>query len=147
MRLEGAARFVGWEITCLGRPACGERFARGALTQSFELWRDDEPLLLDRAAWVGGAPALDAPWGLDGICVTGTALASPVEESASSIARESVVGAEGARVAVSVVDGVLVARCLARSAQHAHRAFVRLWGALRPGLLGRAACAPRIWAT
>ena len=143
----GSARFVGWEVTCLGRPACGERFASGALNQSFELWRDGEPLLLDRAAWVGGAPALDAPWGLDGVCVTGTMLVASVEEDAAAIARAAAGSVEGVRAAVSVVDGVLVGRCLGRSAEHARRAFVRVWEALRPGLLGRAACLPRIWAT
>src|SRR5688572_24965215 len=41
--------FMGWELLCLGRPAAGERFDRGACRQRFELWRAGRPLCLERA--------------------------------------------------------------------------------------------------
>jgi urease accessory protein len=49
--------------------------------------------------------------------------------------------------AVSLVDGVLVCRCLGAQAEAVKRAFVAVWRTLRPALLGREAVLPRIWAT
>ena len=34
------ARFIGWDVICLGRTASGERYASGRLRQSLELVRD-----------------------------------------------------------------------------------------------------------
>jgi len=45
------------------------------------------------------------------------------------------------------VDGVLIARVLARQADAATRAAFELWRVLRPRLLQREAVSPRIWAT
>ncbi|MEZ5578965.1 MAG: urease accessory protein UreD [Candidatus Competibacteraceae bacterium] len=35
--LQGDARFLGWEILCLGRPAAGERFEFGECRQNFRI--------------------------------------------------------------------------------------------------------------
>jgi urease accessory protein len=42
---------------------------------------------------------------------------------------------------------VLICRGLAARSDRLKQAFIDLWCALRPGLLGRPAIAPRIWAT
>ena len=49
IELSGDAAFIGWDILCLGRPACDERFRTGSCRQHFELWRDGRPLVLERA--------------------------------------------------------------------------------------------------
>jgi urease accessory protein len=139
---EGAA-FLGWEILCLGRPAAGERFTRGSCRQRLELWRQGRPLCLERSRLDGGAPVLDAAWGLAGASVSGTLLATPAPPV--ELVRAALSGSD--LTSASVVGDVLVCRSLGPSAERAREHFIRLWALLRPTLLGRPASAPRIWRT
>jgi urease accessory protein len=56
------------------------------------------------------------------------------------------VSGKGARIGVTRVPGVLVARYLGHSTQHAFHWFTQLWSVLRPAMLGREHCSPRVWA-
>ena len=47
----------------------------------------------------------------------------------------------------SVVDGVLVCRAIGPRADRLRAAFTAIWRAVRPRINGRAAVAPRVWAT
>lgn len=64
--------FMGWEITCLGRRAAQEVYLHGKYCQHFEIWRDGQPLWIERACVTGGDALLDAAWGLAGLSVTGS---------------------------------------------------------------------------
>ncbi len=55
-------------------------------------------------------------------------------------------GGADARVGITRLPGVLVARHLGDSTEAALGWFVNLWTLLRPVLTRRAACAPRVWA-
>ena len=46
---------IAWDISCLGRPAIGERLTRGCVEQRLAVTRAGEPLLLERARYDGGA--------------------------------------------------------------------------------------------
>jgi urease accessory protein len=150
--LAPTAGFIGWEIVVLGRPACGERFADGALDQRIEIRRAGRPLVLERALidpadGPGGLAA--APWGLRGEPVHGTLIAvapAGVPDLADDL--DAVRAAAGDRAAVTLVEpDVLVGRYLGPSAPAARALFERIRAAVRPAWLGRAALAPRIWAT
>jgi urease accessory protein len=145
VELAGEARFLGWEIACLGRPANGEGFASGELSQDFLLYKDGTPLLLDRLRLAGGSPALAAAWGLAGCQAMGTLLMYPARDLSLATLRQ--LASADARHAMSVVDGVLVCRAVAAQAEALRLLFTALWLELRESLLGRAAVAPRIWAT
>jgi len=145
VELSGEARFLGWEIACLGRPANGEGFQAGELQQDFLLYRNGQPLLLDRMRLRGDSPALAAPWGLAGAQAMGTLLMYPARELDLPGLRE--LTSRDARHALSVVDEVLVCRALAPQAEALRLLFSAMWLRLRESLLGRAAVAPRIWAT
>jgi urease accessory protein len=156
IELAGAARFVGWEIVVLGRPACDEPFGAGRLGQRIELYRDGEPLFVERTVLDGvdgGAAALAAPWGLQGRSTLGTFFAAPSAPGLLDALREVPhAGAEaGAFSALTELDGpgggVLVARTLGDGAARARAWFAALWAAARPALLGRPASSPRIWTT
>lgn len=138
-------RFVGWEITCLGRPANAETFRNGELRQDFLLYRDGQPLLLDRMRLGGDSAALGAGWGLGGAQAMGTMLMYPARGLDLSALRA--LTAADARHAVSVVDEVLVCRALAAEAPALKQLFSAMWLQLRESLLGCVAVAPRIWAT
>lgn len=142
---EGAA-FVGWEVLCLGRPAAGERFGRGACRQRLELWRGPRPLCLERARLDGGGAALEAAWGLAGAPVTATMFATPCPTACLPELRALALR-EGELGSATLLDEVLVCRYLGASAERARGYFGRIWSLVRPAAVGRATSAPRIWST
>jgi len=144
--LVGAARFVGWELHSLGRPVIGERFTQGDAGLGFRLNRDGLPLLKDRLR-LSDERDLDGPSGLRGFPVCGTFVATGARQVDLDAAREVSPDPLDFPFGVTLVDDLIVARCLAHAVEPANRIFRSLWGILRPRLAGRDACPPRIWAT
>ena len=145
------ARFVGAEMICFGLPARNEPFARGTCQQVLEIHRDGVPLLIERARFVGGGPGQTSRWGLGGATVLALLTAAPAPAPAIVDELRTLASAAPAedRGAVTVLgDGdLLVCRYLGASAERARTFQQAVWRCLRPGLLGRAAVPPRIWAT
>ena len=145
---EEGGRFVAWEILCLGRPAAGESFTRGLFEQRLEIYRGGRPLLLECNRYEGGGDMLRAPWGLGGRPVAASMVCSPCDEADLAAARAAMGGREdGERIAATLVDGLLLLRCLGLRADRAREHFIRIWTTLRPRCLGMEACRPRIWST
>lgn len=149
VELAGAARFLGWEILCLGRRASGEKFATGALTLSSRIHRDGRPVWLERGRIEGGSSLLDSPAGLAGCSVSGSLLASGAAVDADLLAacRAILPREPGARTGLSRLPDLLVARYLGHSSEAARHWFTELWRLLRPSFAGRDAVVPRIWNT
>jgi urease accessory protein len=149
IELAGAARFLGWDLLCLGRRASGERYRRGALRLETRVRRDGRPVWLERGRLDGGAGLLDSPAGLAGFSVTGNLLASgaPVDAALLADCRAVAPTEPGARSGLTALPDLLVARYLGHSAEAARHWFATLWQRLRPAFTGRAAVAPRIWNT
>lgn len=145
VRLRSHSKFIGWEILCFGMPACRETFDEGELRLNLELWLDDAPLLVDRMRISGCDESRTSLWGLGGHQALGTLLAYPADGQAVDLARS--VTAPNAEIAVTLVDGVLVCRCVAEQAETVKHLFIAIWQLLRPRLLGRPAVLPRIWRT
>lgn len=148
VELAPEARYVGWEVHSLGRPAIGERFASGYAELSMRLRRGELPQILDCLRIECGT-GLDGRSGLRGFPVLGTLTASGAT-SADLAAVRADVGGEGGADCVwgaTLLGDLLVVRCLARGTEPVRRLFFALWGILRPRLLGLPACPPRIWAT
>jgi urease accessory protein len=143
LQLSADARVLAWEIACLGLPARQEDFTAGELALDFELWVQHRPLLIDRLRIHAQDEVRTACWGLGGHRAIGILVAYPGSTALLTALRE--VAAAG--VAATLVDGVLVCRCVAQQAHEVRRAFVAAWQILRPALLDREALPPRIWAT
>jgi len=139
--LNNRSRFIGWELTCYGRPASREVFDAGRAQQQFELWLGDTPVLLDRLRIVGEDRAMQAPWGLAGRSSLGTLLAYPCKEADLDAARAH------EDFACTLVDRVLSCRLIGDDVDAAKRKFIQLWQTLRPSVIEREAVLPRIWAT
>jgi urease accessory protein len=146
VRLSSAARFIGWEIGCLGLPARGQSLEHGQLRLGFELWNDGRPLLLERLMIESGC--LAPRWGMAARAAFGTALFFPSTRRELELANDCI-ATSGAdlTIACTLVDDVLVCRAQGHRADLLKHAFVGLWRALRPALLGREAVDPRIWST
>ena len=140
------AAFIGWEITCLGRRGAGEGFQQGELRQRLEVWRAGTPLLVERGRYDAGAAVMTSPWGLAGRAVCGTLVCVHHDPDLLERMREAIGVREGL-FGVTQLEGVIVCRYLGDHADEARQCFEHAWTLLRPAVLQRAACAPRIWAT
>jgi urease accessory protein len=158
VRLAADAVYMGWDITCFGRAASGERYASatGNWRTRTEVLRDGRRLWLEQGRVAGGDALFESPVGLAGHSVCGTLLAAaPLwtgDEGAGAAAlmaacRAVAAGEDGASAGVTRLPGLMIARWLGDNAEDARRYFAALWMLLRPALKRSAATPPRIWAT
>jgi urease accessory protein len=143
--LDGRSRFIGCEIACLGLPAREEDFADGTLRLGFEVEVNGAPHIIDRLRIDGDNRARTATWGLAAHKAIGTLLAYPAEPAMCDLARH--IAELDVEIACSLVDEVLVCRALGTQAELVRLALTKIWHALRPRLMNRAAIVPRIWKT
>ena len=146
VELSGAAKFIGWEMLCLGRPAAAEDFQQGSCRQVLQVWRDGVPLYLEHGRYQGGSPLLHAPWGLNGRPINATLVCTGHYPGLMDTLRSSLTEvAEEDYFSASQLDQILVCRYLGHSAERAGQLLRQAWALLRPALLGKPACPPRIW--
>jgi len=140
------ARYAGWEILCQGRPASGEKFDSGDCRQSYEIYREGRPLLIERAHLQGGSAMQSAQWGLAGYSVLGTMLITGANAEMLAAAR-TIATDEGSLFSATLIEDVLLCRYLGSQGIEARDCFSRVWHSIRPQWCGRRACRPRIWDT
>lgn len=146
VRLSDGGAFIGWEVLCLGLPTRRERFSYGQLTSRMAIYRDGRPLFLERLA-ISGPDDLAGPAGLRGLPVTATMLATGVKEEDLAGLSVLLPNADTPLAAMTLMDDLLVVRYLGESTFEAREIFQNVWMRLRPVLLGRGPCPPRIWST
>ncbi|MGC3981164.1 MAG: urease accessory protein UreD [Steroidobacteraceae bacterium] len=143
--VDAASRCIAWEVNCYGRRAGDEPFVAGSVRQGLELWLNGKPLLLDHLHIAGGARMQQAKWGLQGMNALGTLLAYPATAADVQAARE--LDIPGAQLSCTLVDSVLVCRCLCDEGAAVKQALLKVWQCLRPRIVQCDAVLPRIWAT
>ena len=136
------ARFTGWEILCLGRPAAAETFMHGSLQHRFELWREQRPLFIERGHFAGGAAVLNAAWGLGGNSVTATLVSTDHEASILPALRATTPASGSA----TLLDTVLVCRYLGDDVYAARAYFAQVLACIRAAR-GQGFSVPRIWSS
>ena len=146
VNLEQDAKFIGWEITCLGRPASEERFSRGFCKQKFELYRNNRPLHIETASIEGDGEILNAKWGLAGYTVSGLMLVSNADANMLELARACDQD-NPCLTSVTLKGELLLVRCLGHQGMEARDYFTQVWSAIRPHMLKREASIPRVWFT
>jgi urease accessory protein len=148
VQLQQGALYMGWDLTCMGRTASGERFNSGELRQRTEVWQQGRRLWCEYARLAGGDPMLASGAGLAACTVSATLIAAGKDihkdllDQCRGIAPEA-----GEHSGITVLPRVLLARYLGHSSEAAMHYFIALWTLLRPALAGRGAVLPRIWAT
>lgn len=142
--LAADARYIGCEILCLGRRACGERFASGRIAQHIEIRRAGQLLWWEQGVLDAAGAMPDSPLGLAGhsVCATLIGVGAPLPPALIARMR-----ALDPALGVSQVKAVFVARFLGHDSERARHLMFSLWQLLRPHLLGCAAPLPRIWNT
>jgi len=142
VRLGKAARYIGWDVVCLGRRGSGESFGRGKLKIDTRVYREDKLLFIEKGDIDAGGRLMRSQAGLGGRSVFGTMMATLDKADMGEIRT-----AMPENIAMTQLPGLLVARYLGDSGEEALRGFARLWTLLRPAVTGRAAVPPRIWST
>ncbi len=145
IELAPGARFIGWEIHCLGLPANDETFREGRAAIGCRIERAGKPLLIERLV-IAGEQDLQGPAGLRGQPVVGTLFATCEDEALLQRCRDNLHGTD-IEAGATLLDDLLVVRRLAPSTAAARASFAELWRLLRPEVLGREAVQPRIWLT
>lgn len=147
VELEKTAQFMGWEINCYGRPASNDFFEKGFVDTQLKIMRDGKPLMLDRLK-IDSIEALQSSVSLDGYPCFGTFIATQVTPELLEKARAAIKDVcRDQKIGITMIDDVLVARCLAQYSEQVSILFKTIWLTLRPEISGRDACHPRIWAT
>ena len=151
IQLEDDAKFIGWEIACLGRPASNEEFEQGYCRQTIEVWRNNKPLVIERSLLQGGDELLSAIWGMQNFVVMGTMIVTDANKDVLNIVREKIESLQlddnKIRISSTLINDVLICRALANQAEIARESFISIWKSLRPDIMQRQAVAPRIWYT
>lgn len=141
--LAESARFIGWESFCFGRPASGEAFDRGSAVLRWSVRVNGKPLLIER--FEVDEQVLKANWGLQGQPIGASLYAYPA--SLKSLEQVRAIAGDCPSFGATLIDRLLVCRILDRQIEPLRRLWVELWRAVRPDVIGREACLPRIWAT
>jgi len=145
--VEDDAVFIGCDISCLGRPMSNEIFDQGTFDSRVEFYFNKRLLLVENLR-VPDKESLFAATGLRGYAVQATMLAFPCTEEQLALVRKQIEDEKVSELlAATLFDGLLVVRALASDSQKVKQQFISIWQTLRPGLLNRPACLPRIWAT
>lgn len=140
--LQDGARLLGFETLCFGRPVMDEGFDGGKLNSRLRITLPGGPGLFERLHIDGGQ--LDK---LGGYPLNATFFATPATDEMLAGVREILSKAKLPAAGASLLDTLLVVRLLDHDNQRLQHLLHRMWILLRPMMLGRAAVAPRIWAT
>ncbi len=159
IRLAEGSHFIGWDVTSLGLPAQQAAFSSGSLSQRIEVWVNDQPKIIEHLQFSGSDALKHARAGLQDFPINGTFIAGPFNQEAleeydvplidklrelSAKPRlRDMKSIEG----ISVVNGFIIGRYLGHCSESAKNLFTEYWALVRPGLLHRPACPPRIWST
>ena len=144
IELEQGAMFIGWEISCLGRPSNAERFESGSLSSQMKIYLNGDPILFDRFA-TSAQSTVNSAVGLRGVSGYASMVATLDNEEALEAVQQLL--AENALAGVTVVDGLMVVRVISDQAHQVVSLFANVWKIIRPYVSGRDAVPPRIWAT
>ena len=146
LELSADAKFIGWEINCLGRPVIDEPFDPGQAIFESDVVREGLPLLCERLV-INDAIDLAGPAGLRNQPVFGNFYATISDDTPTEPLAQITAEFQRPELGITLVDGLLIARYLGNSTETARRLFETLWQTLRPMILNRNPCVPRIWNT
>ncbi len=146
--LAAGAVFCAWDIVRLGRSARAETFTQGCWQNALEVWKEGQPLWIDRQQIKGEQwESLQATAGqpILGLFVwLGEAIGAEVVAQIRSLESQPKSGS-GEASGITAVAAGLVCRYRGDDRQAVQRWFIEIWSLLRQYSRGRSACIPRVW--
>ena len=149
--LEDDAHFMGWEISCFGRPVNDERFLHGKVHSKFFVRRNGRPLLSDHLL-VSDPKHLSAAAGLRDYPMQGLFVATGGTEELLEAGRDVLAEAQAKLASplpagLTLLDDLIVLRVLGISTEKMQSLMIPVWQLLRQKVLNKGAEIPRIWNT
>ncbi|MFM2476128.1 urease accessory protein UreD [Celerinatantimonas sp. MCCC 1A17872] len=149
------SQYLGWEIACLGLVDCQQPFTKGHYCQALKIYRNNRLKLHDRLVVAGSdepQSLMHSPLALNGYPIHGLLVATadnfttnelkvlreisePFEQSAEN------------QVGITQINDILIVRFLGQHSETCRQLFTQIWQHLRPLMINKVACAPRIWRT
>ena len=150
--LTEGSMFIGWEICCFGMPASKQDFSKGSFLQRYIISIDNIPAFVDVLDLRGGVQEmLVGKAGMQSKSVTGFLLMGPTtedfEDQLDNLRRHAGLNHFETSFSLSKVGEFIIGRYLGDSADAAKKVFTHCWTVMRPRILRRQACLPRIWFT
>lgn len=152
--LARSARLIAGDLLCLGRPASGDAWLEGTLHTDLEVRVGGRLAFVERTRLDAAAAHRLPAARLGGRVAFGQLLAAgpEVDDELVAACRDAIEAVGGTHpsageCAATRVDRIVLVRWRGDAAEDGWRVLRAVWSALRPRLLGRDACAPRIWAT
>lgn len=146
--------FIGWEITCLGLYENQEPFTEGQLKQELIITQSGKPLFIDRFHVAAPNRLQQGKTGLqnksvNGIFVINAEVNAPEITELILAWQEQINHSDVGETTVAITQKpeLFIARVLSNKAEVVRQHFEKLWVILRPYIIHREACAPRIWLT
>jgi urease accessory protein len=150
------AVWMGWEITRLGRTARQEQFLHGNWRSHTQIFQNGRPLWVDPLWIQGGSAMLTSLHGLAGcpvvgsFAVVGQVLPAEIVEKARSLwqdddASDRATLMSQCDVGITRLMSGILCRYRGHSTGEARRWFTSVWELVRPVLLHRVGCKPRVW--
>lgn len=163
VKLAKGASFIGWDICTFGLPACGEDFSSGSLEQCLQIEIEETVVLRERLVlndknrFLLNAAAGFANRPVNALLVAGpfkndtdhAQMLTQLQQSCLNFnaVNDPDITEQQALTSVTLCGDFILVRYLGHCSEQARNFFTQCWTVLRPPLLGRPACAPRIWAT
>jgi len=152
VELKGNGLFIGWEITCLGRPESQALFEDGCLKQSLLIYKDGKPLFLDRLNLNAQDGIMQSRAGLQNFStfasfVINREVSKPIYDKLIELQQAFNQAGNNKFIAVTQKKDVLIVRALGHRAEPVKGMLEKMWEVIRPDVYGREMCIPRIWNT
>jgi urease accessory protein len=135
-------------MLCLGRKASSENYISGCCRQAFEIWRDDKALFIERTSITGGEPVLTEKWGLAGLPISATMVATDCDQRQLKLIQDYLQTLIiNDQISATLKGDLLICRFLGNQAEQARKYFIQIWKLIRSELMGKEISVPRIWNT
>lgn len=152
INLTDNAKFIGWEVTCFGLPANQQNFGNGHAEQGFEIRQDGRLKVRERLVIDDQSRAIfHAKAGLNNNPINGLMIAGPFDRSDNHdelIDKMRTHCSEHlSQSGATLVDEYIIVRSIHDDSEQMKQLFTQCWRDIRPALINKVACEPRIWAT
>jgi len=137
-------------VLCLGLPANKQCFDSGTFNQNLRIFRDGRLALQERLVLNdSNRHLLNDQIGFQSHPIQGLLVAGPFVGPQDELIEQlrSMSQDVDALLGISQVSDYIVVRGLGQCSETMRMLLQKMWGTLRPALLGKTACAPRIWNT
>jgi urease accessory protein len=144
------AKTIYWDVISLGLPANNEGFDSGAINQNFRIFSEERLVLQERLVINdSNRNLLKHGAGFANNPVQGVMIAGPFSGNQDSLMHEIQAQCEQSELtaAVTQVGEFVVVRTIGACSERARTLLEQAWALIRPALLNKEACAPRIWKT